>query len=252
MIWSYGVTTIQQRRDTLLPKTLASLRAGGFEQPWLFVDGITHSEAMHWEERFACPVTVRRPPPIRTYGNWCLALGELYLRTPKADRYAMFQDDFVTYTNLRQYLEACVLNEKTYWNLYTFPINHQGIAGVSGWHPSPTQQGFGAVALVFSRAGVIDLLANKYMAERPLDVHRGHKSLDGGIIEALKPLGYKEYVHNPSLVQHTGMMSSIDKRRNTLKDCANFPTYKWNEATLAPSFRGESFDAMSLLHATPA
>src|SRR5579872_2050280 len=32
LAWAYGVTTVPARRDTLLPRTLASLRQAGFEQ----------------------------------------------------------------------------------------------------------------------------------------------------------------------------------------------------------------------------
>ena len=34
---------------------------------------------------------------IKTYGNWMLSMGGLYLREPDADRYAMFQDDMIRY-----------------------------------------------------------------------------------------------------------------------------------------------------------
>jgi len=50
-------------------------------------------------------------------------------------------------------------------------------------------------------------------------------------VTALKKVGWKEYVHNPSLIQHTGKISIIGN--------GNHP--------LAPSFKGEEFDALDLL-----
>jgi hypothetical protein len=233
MKWAYAVTTCVQRRKDLLPRTLASLRAAGFDKPRLFVDG--DKDALSWEREFGLEVTARYPT-IRTYGNWVLALAELYIRNPSADRYFVAQDDFTCYRNLRQYLERCKYPEKGYLNCYTFPSNQiicpkdaQGRPLV-GWYPS-NQLGRGAVALVFDRLAVQTLLRHQHMVERPTDAHRGHRAIDGGIVTAFAKAGWKEYCHNPSLTQHIGDVSSM----------GNKPHKK------AISFRGESFDALELL-----
>lgn len=227
MKWAYGVTTVPQRRRDLLVRTLGSLRAAGFPEPRLFVDG--ERDPRSWEDEFNLGVTARWPT-IRTYGNWVLSLAELYIREPAAERYAVFQDDFVTYRNLRQYLESCKYPENGYWNLYTFPSN-QALCprGHRGWYES-NQMGRGAVALVFDRSVVLSLLTHQHMVERPMDAHRGHKAVDGGVVEAFRKMGGKEYVHNPSLVQHTGLVSSMGNKPHKL----------------AESFCGEEFDATLL------
>lgn len=227
MRWAYGVTTVPRRRDTLLPLTLRSLANAGFDKPRLFVDGARNDEAAWWEREYGLEVTVRFPF-IRTFGNWCLSLAELYIRDPNAERYAVFQDDFVTYRNLRSYLEKCKYPEKGYWNLYTFPSN-QSLAKSEGWYLS-NQFGRGAVALVFDVVTVNTVLTHPHMVARPMDAHRGWKAVDGGIVTALAKEGIKEYVHNPSLVQHTGDVSSM----------RNKPHLK------AVSFRGEEYDAAHL------
>jgi len=89
----------------------------------------------------------------------------------------------------------------------------------------------GAVALVFSREAVMALLKHPNMVDRICDPQRGWRAVDGGVVEAMRQIGWREYVHNPSLVLHTGARSSMGNRR--------FPD--------APSFRGEGFDAMELL-----
>jgi hypothetical protein len=234
---AYGLTTVPQRRDTLLPRTLASLRAGGFPTPRLMVDGDDRPE--NWK-RFGLETTLRFPR-IRTFGNFALGLGELYLRDPNADMYAMFQDDFVTYRNLKGYLERCNYPSRGYFNLYTFPSN-QGVCGAApGWYESRClsssnkgprmQSGRGAVALLFPNDAVVALFTSLHFVERPKDAHRGHRSIDGGIVASLNKAGFREYVSNPSLTQHTGHVSSMGNKKHKL----------------AESFRGEHFDALSLL-----
>jgi glycosyltransferase involved in cell wall biosynthesis len=225
MRWAYGVTTVPERFAELLPRTLASLSQAGFDSPRLFVDGVTDIPPQYRELRgYAASF---RYPKVRTFGNWILSLWELYLRDPTADRYAIFQDDFVTYRNLREYLEHCDYPKHGYWNLYTFPRNEKPF---KGWYLS-NQKGLGAVGLVFNNEAVRTLLASEHMANRPLDPNRGWRKVDGGIVDSFRKAGWQEWVHNPSLVQHTGDQSSMGN----------------NQHAKAGSFMGEEYDAMSLL-----
>lgn len=237
--WAYGVTTVPQRIDDLLSHTLASLKLAGFDNPRLFVDPpigpYKPAVILQMYEQFGLQVTTRCPT-IRTYGNWILALWELYLRNPTADRYAVFQDDFVTYPNLRQYLDQSSYADNGYWNLYTFPINQRIASSNShkGWYLS-NQLGKGAVALIFNLKSVIDLLTSRHTLERCQSSKRGWRAVDGAVVTSLKKLGRKEYVHNPSLVQHTGETSSMGGRKHPQ----------------AESFRGEDFDALELIREIP-
>lgn len=229
--WAYGVTTVPVRRHTLLPRTLESLKAGGFDEPRLFVDG---AEIPDEYCEFGLPITLRSPA-LRAYGNWVLALWELWVRLPGSDYYAIFQDDIVMYRNLRQYLDRCDKPEKGYWNLFTMPKNHQLVpdeGSYTGWYLS-NQMGKGGLGLVFTLNGVLTLLSSYIIAQRPLSATRGHKSLDGGVVTAMKKAHFKEYVHCPSLVQHTG------RECPTISPGSRHP--------LAPAWRGEDFDAMELL-----
>lgn len=249
MKWSYGVTTVPKRRDDLLPRTLASLKAAGFDTPHLFVDGC--DDSCSWHDEFGLPVTARGSPNVRTAGNWVLSMYELWAREPNADYYALFQDDLVTCLNLRRYVETSPCPQPGYMNLYTFPKNQRlaprnGNGGtIDGWFPTQViakakddggrelsfQTGFGAVGLVFTREGVQDLLGNRELVGRFLDPHRGHRSVDGGIVHVMNKMGYVEYCHSPSLVQHTGQVSSMGNKVQPL----------------AESFRGEGFDLLTLL-----
>jgi hypothetical protein len=229
MKWAYGVTTVPSRKKTLLPRTLESLKDAGFPCPWLFVDGAQERSEY---AQFALETTIRYPG-IRTAGNWVLSLYELLYRFPECQRYAIFQDDFVTYRNLRQYLEQCKYPEDGYWNLFRYPAPRELKKDSVGWHKAKLQRGLGAVALVFNREATWRLFASEHMATRPFRATkvRRYKSIDGGIVTAMKKAGYKEYIHWPSLVQHTGDVSTTSNSKHPKATC----------------FRGENFDAMNLL-----
>lgn len=235
--WVYGVTTLPSRANELLPKTLSSLSRAGFDRPRLFIDDCKASQVEWYQRRFGGLDVTTRYPRIYTYGNWILALGELFIREPTGDRYAIFQDDFVTVKNLKAYLTKCPYPKKGYFNLYTFPSNQQICPKCDdtgeerkGWYRS-NQLGKGAVALVFSREAVLTLLSSQVIVERPMSVDRGKKAVDGGIVTAMTRVGWTEYVHNPSLVQHTGLFSSMNNKPHKL----------------AVSFPGEDYNALDLL-----
>jgi hypothetical protein len=248
--WAYGVTTIQKRRSDLLPQTLASLKAAGFDKPRLFVDGETDGQS--WQREFGLEITTHSPA-LKVHGNWILSLYELYLRAPDAERFALFQDDLLCCSNLRKYLDSCEypdgpVNAKQspgYWNLYTAPSNQQ-LAKREGFYES-NQCGKGALALVFSRQAVITLLSAEHMVQRPQDKERGWRAVDGGIVDSMRKAGWKEYVHNPSLVLHTGVVCSFDKRRASSGLDDKYPPYVWPDHYKATSFRGEAWDAMEMM-----
>lgn len=225
MEWSYGVTTVPERFDTTLPKTLKSLAEAGFDSPRLFIDG----ECTIPESLSKYQIT-QRTPRIRSFGNWYLALLELYIRNPGADRYAIFQDDLTCVKNLREYLERASYPEKCYLNLYLFAENERLAVGRTGFFQA-NQKGKGAVALIFNQSVVRALLTSPHFVERVQDARRGWKAIDGGVVSAANKAGIKEYCHMPSLVQHTGRESSMGNRRHAL----------------ARSFPGESADALQYL-----
>lgn len=229
MEWAYGVTTVPSRFDTTLPGTLQSLAAAGFDKPWLFVDGCFEHGLPEWVPAFG---NTCRMPAVRTFGNWVLAAWELYIRNPRADRYAIFQDDLIACKNLRKYLELCPYPDHGYLNLYLFPCNH---LDQFGWYPA-NQQGKGAVGLVFDRPALQELLASEHMVLRPPDRTlrpvggdwtKGQANIDGAVVTALRKAGWREFVHYPSLLQHTG-------------DASTMGNFQWEKAS---SFN-ESYDPL--------
>lgn len=230
---AYGVTTTPHRRDTLLPKTLASLAAAGFPRPRLFVDGC-NDPAQY--AGLGCEVTLRSPE-VRTLANTILGLAELYARHPLAERYAMFQDDIIVSRGLRQFMDSAKLPGKGYFNLFTAPENERLSHGRTGWFASD-QWGRGALGLVFDREALMELLSCGrivrwiYSRSKARDPQKpAWKSVDGAIVTALGERGYPEFCHYPSLIQHVGRQTSMGNRRREQ----------------SRSFRGEDFDLNHML-----
>ena len=233
--WSYGITTVPSRFDHLLPQTLRSLEAAGFDKPHLFIDGPI-------EERIVAPLQLPytiHSKPMLPVGNFMTGLWGIYVADPRAAYYAMFQDDILAVHNLRQFLERSEYPKRGYLNLYTDRTNQQLIRSQRGWHLS-NQLCKGALALVFDRDTLVDLLSNHHMALKPQDSthNRSWKNLDGGVSESMRNAGYKEYVHNPSLVQHAGTVSTIGN---------NDPRTGKSHYPISSSFPGEAYDALNFL-----
>lgn len=233
MKWAVGVTAVPERKCEMLPRTIESLRRTGFDEIRLFMDGSrSYSE---WEF-LACTVSLRYPR-IRAFGNWWLGLQELYIREPHADRYLMVQDDVVFSRGVREYLEAVQYPESGYCNLCTYPQNK---SDVQGWYRAPSGdryswRGFGAQALLFDRTAIRALIGKEHpdFAFKPEDPKKGHQSIDGAVVGKLESFKIMEHVHNPSLASHIGTESTMGHR----------PQPEMH------GFRGEMFDAMSLLGA---
>jgi hypothetical protein len=193
--WTYGVTTVPSRRETTLPRTLESLAAAGFDSPRIREDDTVN-------DRIYAP------------GNWWLLMWELWIRSEGgANFYAIFQDDVIAVKGLREHIERSELPEKVYLNLYVDFRNAPLADGKKGWFYS-NQMGRGALGLVFDKECVRTLLCTRYMVDRfvpdPRNGPERHReALDGGIVCALKKEGYREMCHNPSLVDHIGMQSTI-------------------------------------------
>lgn len=238
--WSCSVTTVPQRASTSLSETLEALQAAGFDKLDLYVDSIQPT----WSSAFpsnVINVTYRRN--IRTYSHWYLTLTEMYMRDPYCQWYAIFQDDFIAVRNLKQYIEQSTaqLPVRHYLNLFTFMENETVASTARGWLPAycdknGRQLGRGAVGLVLPHRAVTELLSSRHMIDRRQDSVRGHRSLDGAVVEAMNSAGFKEYIHSPSLLQHTGEQSSMGNPWNTP-----------NRYPFAKTFPGKDTDAMTFL-----
>jgi hypothetical protein len=197
---------------------------------------------------------------MRTVGRWITAAWELLIRNPTAGRFLIFQDDVVLCRGVREYLDGCAWPDRAYLNLHTHGPNERVARGkADGWHrghpnnDDPVLQiGYGAAALAFTREGLEACLRSEHLQRKIRDVGldtqgspggkpkhyadggvrlMGNVRIDGAIVTAMNLAGWSEWVHNPSLAEHVGDVSSMGAHRYQ-------PT---------ATFRGEQFNAMSLL-----
>lgn len=207
--WQYGITTVPQRRNDLLIKTLTSLRDSGFTAPHIFVDG-GYQGYEHIGPGLQTSGITYRMPKLGVVGNWLLSMAELYILNPRSDRYAIFQDDIILCHGVRDYLDTTSYPTHSYLNLFSFTLaNEKLIEGKTGFIPS-NQMGRGAVALVFNRDAVKALLNCSDKMIEKIEAARNHdRNIDGYISDRMKEAGYTEYIHAPSLVQHAGDKSTL-------------------------------------------
>lgn len=241
MKWAYGITTVPERMfNGLFKRTLKSLADAGFNEPWIFVDG--HNPYLYGDDPFkglGIGLSFRNPP-VRPFGNWWLGIVELWVRDPEADRFAIFQDDVIFSKNLKGFLDRCQFPTKGYWNLYT--VTKNGIKapnGAQGWYVAP-YRGKGALALVFDKEGLQQLLMQRQWVERPLSPDTGFRNIDGGVVNCMNYVGYREFVHTTSLCQHIGKDDSSIKK---IMPPSAPPHREW---PVADSWRGEEFDCLTL------
>lgn len=233
IVWSYGITTVPSRKASTFPVTVMSLAKAGFDAPKLFVDGSGDPTAYGG---FGNSGITCRERSLGAFGNWITSLSELYYAVPNADRFALFQDDFVTYPNLRKYLDRIILKDEAYLNLYTFPENEQyaPVGGFQGFYLS-NSKGKGAVALVFGNWMTQQILNSPEVTDHAHNPSKGNRGIDNCLAKIAQRRRWHEYVHMPSLVQHIGHKSTIGH----------------HEYPQSNSFRGEDFNASKLLDRGP-
>lgn len=247
--WAYGIITVPERIQSTLPDSIRTLEQAGFDYPTLFIDGATCGYGTY--DRLP---KVYRKDRIGVYGNWVLSLYELYIKNPTANYFALFQDDIIACRNIKQYVENTFPTDG-YLNLYTFPENEvqRPTPDFTGWYQSPYANGSwvyqtarGAQGIVLHKHAVMDLLSNRSIVDRVQDKHIGWRSIDGAIGIALNNDGWKEYVHYPSLLQHTGLTCTFNKRANATFKETTYKIFEWHPTTLSQSFKGEEFDCLTL------
>ena len=198
IIWRYGIVSSCERVSTYLPQTVESLYNTGFRNPTIFMDGPCEvpfgMELVQYQEK------------IGHLLNWKKALSHLYQTSPSADRYALFEDDLLCCSNLREYLNRCPFPHSVYLNLITHKDNESLTKKQSGWHRS-NQMGRGAVGLVFHCHTVRAILNDK--AFRNWEKGPRRKAADAMIVSILKKKKHTEFIHYPSLIQHVGVESLL-------------------------------------------
>ena len=230
MKWSLGVTTAPRITPTL-SKCLKSLHTAGWSDGRIFAEpGSTLENVV---EGYA---VTQRDQVLGVWPNWFLALNELFQRDPQADAYMLVQDDAVFCNNVR-------------WLLEKLPWDMERIGVVSPYCPADYSQPntglhvvnanwtlIGALTYIFPSSAIQCLLSHgPAVSYRKEDPTGGLKHIDSVVGRWCESTGRQALYFSPSLVQHVGEDSTIDKSE------------KADGSRHANQFVGEDFDARELL-----
>ena len=224
--WAIGVTAAP-REPVTLGRTLASLRKGGWEEAiHVFCEAGTESD---WNDDTLSPLVriERCEPALGAWGNFYLALCELYLRDPDADAYFLVQDDVVFTPGLRAYLEEKLwLNDQPAVVFLHTPSHLAPEKGTGFFPASLGWSAWGAQAMVFSNRAVRRLLSDLDVVEhRQKGIFDGRKNVDSVIGDWCNRSGIGLWLHAPSLAEHTGGTSTLWSRADLSgkRSSADFP-----------------------------
>ncbi|HEV3343304.1 MAG TPA: glycosyltransferase [Pirellulales bacterium] len=198
--WQVGLLTAPRDVPTV-HETLVSIQAAGFAPIHVF------AEPQSWIPRLDGDLRVIvHPRRLGNITNFYNALAVLYEQTPNADAFAIFQDDVRVAEGLRAWCG------REFWplgaglvSLFT-PRPHA--QPQPGWHllAPGFHRIYGGQAIVFRRDLVRSFLADPLVV-RSLHVGRSHDDAVVGGWAARRRLSIA--YHTPSLVLHTGAVSSL-------------------------------------------
>lgn len=205
--WAVGMTTAPRRQSTI-SETLASLSDAGWNQLRLFAEpGSVIPEA-----NLTLDVS-QRDQTLGAFHNWYLGLMELWLRQPSADAYFICQDDVLFSKGLRKYLEQQLWPAPRLGVVSVYCPSHYSRPGEWGFHiETHGKHTFGALAYVFSNVSLREFLWHSIVithCRRELEYGRAH--IDSIVGEWSLQTGLPYFVHSPSLSQHIGDTSTINR-----------------------------------------
>lgn len=180
---AYAVTTCPRKVSTL-HATLNALDRAGWDEPLIIDD--------QHKRRGAA-------------GNWLVALTDLYIQQPNAQRYAIFQDDIDVRAHARAVVDALEMPPRA--GVLSLYVPAKYTARTSGVHRHDKL--IGALALILPAGPVRELLASGMLASYRATGPNDGRYLDVKLGEWMQEQDYAIYYYHPSLVQHTGEHSTL-------------------------------------------
>lgn len=209
MKWSIGITSAPRPTSTL-ERTVESIRRSG----WVDTPIITSVDE-----------TAKGP-----WRNWMDTLELLVREQPKADIYAVFQDDVVLCRDLRRYAEA------TLW-----PENRKKIALCSPYCPTVhrgRKRGWNRLNAGWHLCGALTWFIPPEGARRILKNLKGieaHSRIDARVGKWAQEAGKAIWYHTPSLAQHIGNRNSA-LGDNSVNPCRVANDFIGEDAVFATDF----------------
>lgn len=205
MDWCVGMTTSPRLTPTI-QSSLRSVKQAGWPEIRIFAEPMAALPDIN-----APSALSERDQKLGAFPNWYLGLTEMYLRNPRCEAYAMFQDDLLLAPSTRDYLENSLWPAPEIGVVSLYCPSHDHQQDTVGFRPSTRGwKAWGALAYVFSNPGLRAFLSDPVVLN-----HRHHgpadglRNIDSVVGSWCQRANLPYFVHIPSLVQHTGDTSTI-------------------------------------------
>lgn len=253
--WAIGITTSPRRQGTLR-RTLRSFRDAGWKRETVHIFAEKGS-AHIWDTLGLGPFRVvrRAAPRSGAWPSFLLGLAELFLRDPKAEAYLMIQDDVDLVGGLKEYLSEILWPAKECGCVSLHTPSHLAAKSGAGFFKAELWgRTWGAQGFIFPNESVRALLSDRIVIEHRLrGIGDGMQNVDSVVGEWCWRNDRPFWLHAPSLVEHTGLHSTLWERqslegRRSSKDFPGCKTdIRTHMASLPEETRGTSPDPVMML-----
>lgn len=244
--WLVAVQACRRPQRQTIDRTLKTLALAGWPEPIVFWDGPLEEEArrriLAKAAQWGAPDFVVRGRPAGALASFGAIAAELAAREPEA-AHLIVQDDVALSANVRQYLDARGWPRDAVLLKLFAPDETIAAAAEPGWTEIPEELHMrGAQALLFPPGELERLVASPHILNQRRGLirgssHRTNEAIDNVVARWAREAGGRQYVHNPSLAQHTAPTADNSALGHV------FPE--------ASSWRGERFDCLAELPGRP-
>jgi hypothetical protein len=207
MQWSVGIAAAPRSSDSYLKHTIESV-ASNFQDVHVFAEPLL--------ENPGGVILHRHGEQFGDWSNWLCGLFSLIAIRPKTDYFLMLEDDVSLCKNLEYYLEGLIpqIGKFAALSIYT-PRRYARNYGRYVHNECHGIQTWGSQALVFGRHEAVRFLSSpEVLLHRSYGDNYQGRDISNARKDAIIGLWADRenlplYFHSPSLVQHTGLISSL-------------------------------------------
>lgn len=224
MKWAVGLITCPRQQGYYLDRTLQSLNQAGWSDVVIYAEpGSEIPPSFHG-------TVVQRRKQYGDWTNWASGLYDLFLSKPDTDYFFMAEDDFVVFSQAKEYLERTLPSLEPFASvsLYT-PSIYQSKS--RGFHDESAVDIWSTVTVIMSQRSVQaffsdeDVQRHRFTGIADVNPSNRHASYGRGFTSLVDTTGntvkdvvigrwarrhnLPVYFHTPALAEHIGIYSTL-------------------------------------------
>lgn len=210
MVWCMGMLTAP-RRNPSIDAALLSYHSAGFDEIHIYAEpGSTRpTSAPH--------VWIEREYRHGCWRNTVQALRDMWARNPKAEAYALFQDDCVMMRDVRTFLEHDLWPSPTAGLVSIYSPDWSGYEdkNIKGIRMIKNNYMMGACGVILSNP-CLNMILNHPLSKDWRGTYRGRQdnpekkaASDTWFSTVVREGGFNAFVYSPSLMQHFARFSAL-------------------------------------------